>query len=134
MNKLIVIGNLTRDPETRVVDAENSCCTFTVAVNRRVRKGQHPQADFFRVTAWRSLGEICQQYLAKGRKVMVEGSVRAHAYSDGHGEPRASLEITADNVEFLTPRAAAGAPADDGYAPPTDADFVETDEDDLPFC
>lgn len=133
MNKLIIIGNLTRDPEMRQVDSELNCCTFTVAVNRRVRKDQHPQADYFRVTAWRGLGDICQQYLAKGRKVAVEGSVRAHAYVDNNSQARASLEVTAENVEFLTPRGQSTA-ADDGYVPPSDEDFVETDDDELPFC
>ena len=132
MNNLIIIGNLTRDPETRDVDSETTCCTFTVAVNRRVRKGQHPQADYFRVTAWRQLGEICQQYLAKGRKVAVEGPVKAHAYTDSNGQARASLEVTAENVEFLTPRGQATA-ADDNYMPPSDDDYAEADDDDLPF-
>ena len=72
MNKLTIIGNLTRDPELRTTSTGVNVCSFTVAVNRRQRsqgaEGQ-PEADFFRVSAWRQLGEICQKYLAKGRKV-----------------------------------------------------------------
>ena len=126
MNKVIIIGNLTRDPETRIMEGDLTCCSFSVAVNRRVRQGQHPQADYFRVTAWRGLGENCQKYLTKGKKVMVSGPVRAHAYTDNNGDARASLEVTADDVEFLTPR---GMQAD-GADPD---EYVETDDDEIPF-
>ena len=78
MNKLFIVGNLTRDPELRTTSSGISVCSFTVAVNRRrsnnAPAGQ-PEADFFRVSAWRALGENCQKYLAKGRKVAVTGSV-----------------------------------------------------------
>ena len=70
MNKLFIVGNLTRDPELRTTSSGISVCSFTVAVNRRrssTAAGQ-PEADFFRVSAWRALGENCQKYLAKGRK------------------------------------------------------------------
>ena len=83
MNKLTIIGNLTRDPELRSVNGRDgtvSVCDFTVAVNRRQTSqqkanGQQQEADFFRVTAWRGLGENAAKYLAKGRKVAVVGSV-----------------------------------------------------------
>ena len=79
MNKLFIVGNLTRDPELRSTPSGDSVCDFTVAVNRRGRRdaqGTQPEADFFRVSAWRQLGENCAKYLAKGRKVAVTGSVR----------------------------------------------------------
>ena len=131
MNKTIIIGNLTRDPEWRDINPELGCCTFTVAVNRRVKKGDHPEADYFRVTAWRKLGELCASYLEKGRKVMVEGTISAHAYKDNKGEARGTLELTAENVEFLSSRGqAASEPpaADDGGD-----GFTEVDDDELPF-
>lgn len=125
MNRLIIIGNLTRDPEARVVNGQ-TLCTFTVAVNRRVKSGAHPQADYVRVSAWGALGDNCAQYLAKGRKVYVDGSVTAYAYSDSNtGEPRGRLEMRAENVEFLTPKS---------QAPSSDADgFAEVDDDEIPF-
>lgn len=130
MNKLEIIGNLTRDPETRYVN-DKICCTFTVAVNRRVRAGAHPQADYVRVTAWEQLGERCDKYLTKGKKVYAEGTVRAHAYIDNTGQPRAALELSARDVEFLSPK---------GQAEQTDApqgaepgDWTEVDDDELPF-
>lgn len=150
MNKVFLIGNLTRDPETRTTQSGVSLCTFTIAVNRRrasnADAGQ-PEADFFRITAWRQLGDICAKYLAKGRKVSVVGSVSAQAFQGSDGQPRASLEVTADDVEFLTPRSEAGenvgnyapasAPAsraNAGYgSAPQGGGFVQVDEEELPF-
>lgn len=130
MNKTIIIGNLTRDPEKRVLENDLTCSVFTVAVNRRVRQGQPQQADYFRVTAWRGLGDLCQQYLTKGRKVAVEGTIRAHAYLGNDGAARASLELTAENVEFVSPRGQQDS--GDGYdAPPEE--WAQTDDDELPF-
>lgn len=100
MNKLTIIGNLTRDPELRTTQQGLAVCDFTVAVNRR--KGD--ESDFFRVTAWRQLGENAAKYLAKGRKVCVVGPVSARTYTTNNGETRVSLEITAEDVEFLSPR------------------------------
>lgn len=105
MNKLTIIGNLTRDPELRTTSAGVNVCDFTVAVNRRNKKesqnGQ-PEADFFRVSAWRERGEICAKYLTKGKKVCVIGPVSVRTYQASDGTTRASLEVTADEVEFLS--------------------------------
>jgi len=141
MNKVFIVGNLTRDPELRSTRDGISVCTFTVAVNRRVRNAEagQPEADFFRVTAWRQLGEICAKYLAKGRKVSVTGTVSASAYTAQDGSARASLEVTADDVEFLTPRGEVGdmpaAPRAQAPAPaaPQSNGFVQVDDDELPF-
>ena len=148
MNKLFIIGNLTRDPELRSVANGIPVATFTVAVNRRrssnAEAGQQPEADFFRVTAWRQLGENCNRYLAKGRKVAVVGSVQVSTYAANDGTTRASLEVTADDVEFLTPR----GESDGGtsYQPEqssstssssssggTNSGFVKVDDEELPF-
>lgn len=111
MNKAHVIGNLTSDPELRTTPNGINVCTFTVAVNRRRKAEGQPDADFFRVSAWRQLGENCAKYLAKGRKVAVVGEVSARAYQGKDGQPKASLELTADDVEFLTPRTEQGGGA-----------------------
>ena len=103
MNKLTIIGNLTADPELRTTPSGVSVCTFTVAVNRRSGK-EDRQTDFFRVTAWRQLGENCSRFLSKGRKVAVVGEVTARAFEGKDGSLRASLEVNADDVEFLSPR------------------------------
>ena len=102
MNRCFIIGNLTRDPETRVTQSGASVCSFTVAVNRR---GQDDKADFFRVSAWNKTGETCQKYLSKGRKVAVTGPVSVATYAGQDGKAYANLEVMAQDVEFLTPRA-----------------------------
>lgn len=104
MNKLTIIGNLTRDPELRTTTAGVNVCSFTVAVNRKKRDNQNPEADFFRVTVWRELADICAKYLSKGRKVCVIGSVSLHTYTNNKGEAGAQMEVTADDVEFLSPK------------------------------
>lgn len=107
MNKLIITGHLTRDVEikqTTINGQDVDVCNFTVAVNRRQRgKNEQGDADFFRVTAWRGLAQNCAKYLSKGKHVLITGSVSGRAYKTNDGEPRASLEVTADDVEFLSP-------------------------------
>lgn len=141
MNKLTIIGNLTRDPETRTTGTGINVCSFTVAVNRRrsSQNANQPEADFFRVTAWRQLGENCQRFLAKGRKVCVIGPVSVSTYTANDGSTRASLEITADDVEFLSPKGedASGytAPAAAPTPAPAAMDYQEVNvsDDELPF-
>lgn len=101
MNKLTIIGNLVRDPESKTTQNGLQVCSFTVAVNRRRKDGEAPEADFFRVIAWRQLADICGKYLTKGRKVCVIGTVSARAYTGKDGNAKASLEVTAEDVEFL---------------------------------
>ena len=140
MNKLTIIGNLTRDPELRTTSTGVNVCSFTVAVNRRrsSQNSNQPEADFFRVSAWRQLGENCQRYLAKGRKVAVVGPVSVQTYTGADGTTRASLEVTADDVEFLSSRNedagyAPAAPAQPVSAAPAMNGFEEVDDEDLPF-
>ena len=104
MNRGIIIGNLTRDPELRQTAEGISVCSFIVAVNRRVAKGAPQTADYFRVTAWRGLADTCHQYLQKGNKVMVSGPVSVSTYQASDGTTRASLDMLAEEIEFLTPR------------------------------
>ncbi|MDO4483905.1 MAG: single-stranded DNA-binding protein [Clostridia bacterium] len=143
MNKIILIGNLTRDPELRTIPSGVSVCDFTIAVNRRGPRnqqadGQQEQTDFFRITAWRQLGENCAKYLAKGRKVYVSGPLSARTYQANDGTTRVSLEVTAEDVEFLSSRNEGGAPA--GFAAPAapaptaqNNGFMAVDNDELPF-
>ena len=127
MNKLTIIGNLTRGPETRVTQSGSSVCSFTVAVNRR---GQDDKTDFFRVSAWNKTGETCQKYLAKGRKVAVTGPVSVSTYTGQDGKAYANLEVMAQDVEFLTPKGEQPAPAP---AAPANNGYQEVTDDDMPF-
>lgn len=108
MNKLTIIGNLTKDPELRSTTTGINVCTFTVAVNRKKsnnqQNNQQPEADFFKVTAWRERGETCAKYLSKGKKVCVIGPVSINTYENQNKKTIASLEVTAEEVEFLSSR------------------------------
>jgi len=108
MNKLTIIGNLCKDPELRTTQSGVSVCSFTVAVNRRQtaaqrQSGQQAEADYFRVSAWRELGENCGKWLIKGKKVCVVGPVSVSTYTGQDGKTYANLEVLAQEVEFLSP-------------------------------
>ena len=131
MNKITIIGNLTNAPELRTTTSGVNVCTFTVAVNRKkTANNDNPGADFFRVTAWRGLGENCAKFLDKGRKVAVVGSVSLHTY-ESNGKQGASLEVLAEDVEFLSPRVTDAVAA----TSPVDAQsgMTQVEMDDLPF-
>ena len=147
MNKVILIGNLTRDPEMRTTSSGIPVCGFGLAVQRRRKTEGQPDVDFFNITAWRELGNLCGRYLSKGRKVCVEGSIQIRTYDAQDGTKRTAVDIVADNVEFLSSAQQSGdyRPAEGGFAPsasssapaaPTAAmpsGFTEVTEDDLPF-
>ena len=95
---------MTKAPEQRTTQSGIAVTTFTVAVNRRKTQEGQPDADFFRVTAWRGLAETCGKYLDKGRKVCVIGPVSISTYKGQDGQTRASMEVTAEDVEFLSPK------------------------------
>lgn len=137
MNRLTIIGNLTKDPESRTTTSGKEVCNFTVAVNRRQKDANgNNLADFFKIAAWGELGKSCQQYLSKGRKVSVVGPVSVSTYQAQDGSTRANLDVLAQEVEFLTPfghggaehSAPAQAPAAD-----TNAGFTAVETDELPF-
>ena len=135
MNKLTIIGNLTRDPELRTTQSGISVCTFTVAVNRRkTQQNGQPDADYFRVSAWRELGENCAKWLIKGRKVCVVGPVSVSTYTGQDGKTYANLEVTAQDVEFCSQL---GQQVQEQAAPPVDPQSgmqqVAMDDGELPF-
>ena len=133
MNKLTIIGNLTRAPELRTTQTGKNVCSFTVAVNRRRSANGQQEADFFRVTAWDKLGEHCSKYLDKGKKVAVVGPVKVSTYTANDGSTRAQLDLTADEVEFLNsqfygqteeePRPKAESSVPSGFEEVTDEDL-----------
>lgn len=104
MNKAILIGNLTRDPELKATASGISVCSFSIAVNRNyVNANGEREADFIPIVTWRSLAENCAKYLAKGRKIAVSGNIQTRSYADRNGEKRYVTEVHAEDVEFLTP-------------------------------
>jgi single-strand DNA-binding protein len=130
MNQLIIVGNLGADPEMRYLEDGTPVTTFSVAVNRRWTDRETSEARektwWFRVTAWRRQAEVCNEYLSKGKQVLVQGEVNASAWLNEAGEPRASLELTARNVRFLN-----GNGGGNGAPPPMEDE--ELLEQDIPF-
>lgn len=138
MNKLTIIGNLTRDPELRTTQSGVSVCSFTVAVNRRQTaaqraSGQQADADYFRVSAWRELGENCAKWLIKGKKVCVVGPVSVSTYTGQDGKTYANLEVTANDVEFLSPAGQTELPQEAPQIDPQSGMQQVAVDDELPF-
>ena len=108
MQTITIIGNLTSAPETRSTTSGVTVCSFTVAVDRKFKdQSGNKTTDFFRVNVWRQLGEMCGRYLDKGRKVYVRGELQARTYEAKDGTTRMSLDVQADEVEFLSPKQSA---------------------------
>ena len=102
MNRAILIGNLTRDPDVRMTNGGISVCTFSIAVQRRFPNQQgERQADFFNIVCWRALAENCGKYLKKGSKVCATGPIQNRSYEANDGTKRYVTEIVAEEVEFL---------------------------------
>ncbi len=138
--KTIVVGNVGRDPEMRYTPSGVPVTSFTVAANRRwtSQSGeQQEKTTWFRVTCWRKLAETAAQYLQKGKLILVEGDIEAQAYTDREGKARATLELTATNLQFLGARgegAPEAAAAGHAVAPGAANDeFAGGDEGELPF-
>lgn len=106
MNKIFLIGNLTRDPELSETNSGIAVCRFGLAVNRQYASSDgERETDFFQVTAWRGTGENVARYCKKGHKVAVVGSIQMRSYEDREGVKRTAVDIVAQDVEFLTQRA-----------------------------
>ena len=139
MNKVILIGNLASDPESRTTQSGIAQCSFRIAVQRRYKGANgEREADFLPVVCWRQTAEVAQRYLAKGRKVAVEGSIQARSYDAQDGSRRYVTEIIADSVEAVGGRedGAQGAQnAQNAQEPAQDhqTGFTEVDDDELPF-
>lgn len=140
-NKCFFIGNLTKNPESGSTSSGVSYSRFTIAVNRRYTDSNGDRiTDFIPVTAWRGLADNCNTYLRKGNKVAVCGELNVSSYKNDKGENRTKFDISADTVEFLSPRNEDKQPAEDKHTA-TVADKSEnkkfTDlkeaEDDFPF-
>lgn len=141
MNKVILIGNLAADPESRTTQSGVQQCTLRLAVQRRFanQQGQR-EADFFNVICWRQTAEFAARYLSKGRKIAVEGSVQNRSYTAQDGSKRYVTEINAEYIESLdrapdtAPQPAAQAPKAEPPKQMRADEFIELpDDDELPF-
>ena len=134
MNKVMLIGNLTRDPELNTTNSGVSVCRFSIAVQRRFANAENgPQADFFNIVVWRGQAENCHKFLKKGSKCCVIGKIQNSSYEAQDGTKRYTTEIVADEVEFLTSRS--GDSSDVPSDRPTEgsAELEPIDDDSLPF-
>lgn len=106
MNKVFLIGNLTRDPELRQTQSGVPICNFTIAVNRNYTDASgEKQTDFFNCVAWQGKAESIHKYCKKGNKVAVAGSIQLRNYEDNQGIKRTAVDIIVQDLEFLTPKA-----------------------------
>ena len=105
MNKVFLIGNLTRDPELTETASGVAVCHFAIAVNRNyASQDSERQTDFFNCTAWRATAETIARYTKKGNKVAVGGSIQLRNYEDNQGAKRTAVDIIVQDCEFLSPR------------------------------
>ena len=136
MNKVIEIGNLTRDPEYSTTPNGTAVCKMSIAVNRNFTNANgERETDYFNVVAWRTLADNCAKYLEKGKKIAVVGSLQTRSY-ESNGEKKYVTEIMADEIEFLTPTDNGAKKPQEPSAPPkrrSIADMQPVDNDDLPF-
>ena len=118
LNRIVIIGRLTRDPEMRQTPSGTAVCAFTLAADRSFKSANgERETDFIPVVVWRQLGETCGRYLAKGKLAAVDGRLQIRTYQAQDGSKRTAAEVVADNVRFLSPK------SDDGevdLAPPLD--------------
>jgi single-strand DNA-binding protein len=104
LNKVLLIGNLTRDPELRYIPSGTAVATFSLAVNRvyNTPAGEKKEeTTFIRIVVWGRRAEVCGEYLSKGSPVFVEGRIQSRSWEDKDGQKRSTVEVIADNVQFL---------------------------------
>ena len=155
INRVVLVGRITKDPELRKTQSGLSTVSFTVACNRRfTSQGQEPQADFINCVAWRQTADYMANYVKKGALLGVEGRIQTRSYDDQSGRRVYVTEVVADSVQFLEPKGTNSAAAVNAYTPDYDAgnqgyqsdnaspsyssDFTSSDtldiaSDDLPF-
>jgi len=125
MNKVIIDGRLTNDPVVRITNQGHTVCSFDIANTEHLKEGKE-RVDFFKITAWRKLGEICGNNLTKGRRVLIEGKLANEKY-EKDGQKYKATKVTAINVEFLDYKK-----KEDGEENPFGGQ-VMSDEEDIPF-
>ena len=135
----IIIGNVGREPELRYTQSGVAVCSFSVAVTERWTDRQNNEkrekTNWYRVSAWRQLAEITNQYVHKGMQVMVVGTVEARGYTNNNGDAAASLELTARDIQFLGNRGDGGSGGNSGNQGNNFDDFAPPPRDmnDIPF-
>ena len=131
LNKVFLIGNLTRDPELRYIPSGSAVATFTVAVNRvfNTQAGEKKeQTSFLRVVVWGRRAEVCGEYLSKGSPVFVEGRLQSRDWQTQDGQKRNTVEVVADNIQFLRMGAKSGTTAGTQTPPPEEVETINLND------
>lgn len=146
LNKVFVMGNLTRDPELRYIPSGSAVANFSIAVNRTYKDTtgeKKEEVSFIRVVVWGKMAEVCGEYLTKGRPVLVEGRLKSSTWEGQDGQKRSALDVVATNVQFLGSKdrdrsqqgpstAGAAAGAENGHAKVESIDVDQEAPDDAP--
>lgn len=148
INRVVLVGRLTRDPELRYTPSGVAVATFSLAVNRPYSNSQGDrEADFINIVAWRQLAELCANYLKKGSQAGLEGRLQTRSYDNKEGKRVYVTEVVADNVQFLSPTGEKRESGGGGYSAPgkgygfdqmddpfaNESKTVDISDDDLPF-
>lgn len=137
LNRIILIGRLTRDPELRYTPGGTAVTRFTLAVDRRPNKQGERETDFIDIVTWQKTAETCANYLGKGRLVAVEGRLQIRSYDDNQGIRRKSADVVADTVRFLDWSKEGQPPRTSGPGASSGGDDfiseVSFNDDDIPF-
>jgi single-strand DNA-binding protein len=146
LNKVLLLGNLTRDPELRYVPSGTAVANFSIAVNRSYKDStgeKKEDTSFIRIVVWGKMAEICGEYLTKGRSVLVEGRLKSRTWEGPDGQKRSALDVIAANVQFLGPKGERSEASQDrnknnnapgGYGDVASIDLdQEADAEDIPF-
>lgn len=118
LNRVILMGRLVADPEMRQTAAGIPVARFTIAVDRPYQKDKERQADFIRITAWRSTAEFVSRFFTKGKMIIVEGSLRNDNYTDNNGVKHYGMDVLADNVSFGEAKGNSGGNSDSNFRVP----------------
>lgn len=139
LNKVFLLGNLTRDPELRHTANGNSVASFSIAVNRTYKGNDgdlKKETSYFNIVVWGKMGENCAKYLSKGRPVLVEGRLQNRSWEAEDGTKRYATDIVADNVQFLGSASSGGSGGsnqDNATSTADDGNYIGGDDDAVPF-
>lgn len=139
MNKVILLGRLTKDPETRATPSGHTVCNFSLAVNRNYSKGEERQADFINIVAWNRTADFCKNYFKKGQQIALVGRIQTRNWDDADGKRHYATDVVADEVFFADKRRDSESEDRNNSMPTpptfndnnTVMDFIESD--DIPF-
>ena len=128
MNNVSLVGRLTTDPEVKHTQSGTAYTRFSVAVDRQVKQGEEKQADFITIAAWNKTAEFVCKYFSKGQRIGLTGSIRTGSYTDKDGNKRNTVEVWANNVEFVEKKTSVQPTVQ-----PETIDITVPDDEDLPF-